>query len=147
MQENEQKTEKLASTNGGGVPLKLGNPIGANKVIMSDERTLDDYVNKKTDNNIIVIGGHKVAFMPFKSTQSYAVSDDRGTAWIKLNVGADKKGMRAVVTAVAHPNTPYLQIKNVVSSAVTEDGFLPIEVYGVGFVPEHTFVFSIILFY
>lgn len=44
MQENEQKTQKLARANGGGIPLKLGNPIGANKVIMSDERTLDEYM-------------------------------------------------------------------------------------------------------
>lgn len=116
-------------------------------VIMSDERTLDDYVNMKADNDIIVIGGHKVSFMPFKSTQSYAVSDDQGTAWIKINVGADKKGMCAVVTVSATPGTPYTQIKNVVSSAVTADGFLPIEVYGSGFVAAHTFAFSIILFY
>lgn len=116
-------------------------------VIMSDERTLDDYVNMKADNDIIVIGGHKVALMPFKSAQPYAVSDDQGTAWIKINVGADKKGMCAVVTVSATPGTPYTQIKNVVSSAVTADGFLPIEVYGSGFVAAHTFAFSIILFY
>lgn len=145
MKEKEQEATLLAVANGGGI-LELDNPIRAKNVIVNDEKTLDDYINKRIDNDIIVIGGHRIALMPFQSSRPYAVADNKGTAWIKLNVGVEKKGMRGIVTTVTQPGTPYTAVKNISLNAVTTDGYLEMEIYGTGFIMEHIFVFSIMLF-
>lgn len=80
------------------------------------------------------------------SSSAFSISDDSTYAWIAINVGKQYVGTYSLVSALMIPGTPYVQTTNVCSGVVDANGVLAVEVKGYGFIPAHSFAFSIALF-
>lgn len=72
------------------------------------------------------------------------VSADAATAFLSVNVGSVYDGCVAIVTVYRQAGTPYAQIKGICSGLVV-NGILPIEIYGYGFIPQHSMAVNILL--
>ncbi len=89
--------------------------------------------------------GKQMVGMLILSATPQNVSADQTDALVYFPVNTKYNGCYAVVSVNRITATPYSQIKEK-AVGIVENGKLPVEFYGTGFVKAHTFSISAILF-